>query len=108
MKLFDIIFIIIILVGVFILGWAGNEIYENISYHKLLDGVYLENYNYEQKNNYTNNRDSGGDWVCVNVRGMDFSRGLEVCQHECGHAVYSEIYAELCEKDFSKCMGDLK
>ena len=40
-----------------------------------------------------------GDWVCVNVKGMDYKRAVEVCQHEVGH----EIFAEICEKDINKC-----
>ena len=39
------------------------------------------------------------DWVCINVKGMSFERAVEVCQHEVGH----EIFAEICEKNMTKC-----
>ena len=35
--------------------------------------------------------DVGGDWVCVNVRNMDYERAVEVCQHEAAHEICAEI-----------------
>ena len=35
--------------------------------------------------------DAGGDWICVNVRNMDYERAVEVCQHEAAHEIFAEI-----------------
>jgi len=43
-------------------------------------------------------------WVCVDIQGMSFRRGLELCQHEVGH----EIFAEVCEKNITKCFDITK
>ena len=43
-----------------------------------------------------------GDWVCVNVEGLSFKRGLEVCKHE----VFHEIWAECGENNnLSYCIS---
>ena len=52
------------------------------------------------------NYDATGDWVCVNVRGMDYGDIENTCNHECMHSAFSEIISESCEKNFSKC-GEL-
>ena len=58
--------------------------------YKCLDGLYTKNScNFE------------GEWVHVNIGNMSFKRALEVCQHEVGH----EIFAEICEKNFTKCLN---
>lgn len=63
---------------------------------------------------------SSGLWACVNVQDISYERGVEVCQHEIGHAIYhdlckikkknilacnlnSEEFAEICESNFIKC-----
>jgi len=73
---------------------------ENISDRKI-DGLWLYNYNESMKDNITQTRDSRGEWVCVNIQGMTYNRAVEVCQHEVGH----EMFAEICEKNMSKCLG---
>jgi hypothetical protein len=47
---------------------------------------------------------SNGDWVCVNIDNMKYERAVEVCKHEVGH----EIFAEICEKNMSKCLEIMK
>ncbi|MFA6462370.1 MAG: hypothetical protein WCV90_08980 [Candidatus Woesearchaeota archaeon] len=42
----------------------------------------------------------GGDWISINIEGMSFERAYEVCRHEVGH----EIFAEVCEKNMTKCL----
>ncbi len=107
-EMFEKIMITIICICLIVIGWAGNEVYKDFSSKNVLDGLYLKNWNNNETDKYTEERDSKGDWVCVNVRGMDFSRGIEVCQHECGHAVFDEIYAEMCEDDPNKCIKEMK
>jgi hypothetical protein len=45
-----------------------------------------------------------GEWVHVNITDMPYKRALEVCSHEVGH----EIFAEVCEKNMTKCEGVMK
>jgi hypothetical protein len=45
-----------------------------------------------------------GEWVHVNITDMPYKRALEVCSHEVGH----EIFAEVCEKNMTKCEEVLK
>lgn len=99
-----------IIIGILLitLGWGLNNIYRMERDKRTLDGMYLRNYGNSEAQGILERRDDLGDWVCVNVRGMDFTRGIEVCQHECGHAVYSEIYAEICEEEPEECMGERK
>ena len=64
--------------------------------------IALLTFNYVYNSFYTQGiweQNSTGDWVCVNVEGMDFDRAVEVCKHEVGH----EIFAEVCEANWSKC-----
>jgi len=87
-------------------GLTGYIIFDKDPYGKYkrkLAGFYSDNSTLKSVEKYQDRKDPRGDWVSINVRGIDFSRGLEVCQHECGHAVYSEIFAEICEKNMTKC-----
>lgn len=47
------------------------------------------------------NGDNAGDWVCVNIRNIEYDRAIEVCNHEVGH----EIFAEKCEKNPQVCLA---
>ena len=58
--------------------------------YKCLDGLWTRN-----ACNFTNS------WIHVNINNMTMSRALEVCQHEVGH----EIFAEICEKNFTLCQN---
>lgn len=70
---------------------------------KFFDGMrFVGNFSQMEALEYVNSQEYG-DWVCVNVKGMDFTRAIEVCKHEVGH----EIFAEVCEKDMDKCLGVL-
>jgi hypothetical protein len=74
--------------------------------NKTFDGLYFEaNYNWSEAIKYSYDVDNYGKWVCVNVAGLNYERIFDVCVHECGHSAYSEIFAENCEKNFTKC-GD--
>ena len=84
-----------------IIGWALNELMEN---SRKQDGLrFVANNSHPQALDRARTYDKLGDWVCVNVRGMSYERGLEVCSHEMGH----EIFAEICEKNITRCLGVL-
>lgn len=94
---------IIIITGLFSLGWIGNMLYQHYDYQRQVDGFYAENMNQTRLNEVKDIKDSKGDWVCLNVRDMPLERAYETCSHECLHLSYSEIIAEKCEKDFENC-----
>lgn len=56
------------------------------------------------RNNSINGVYYPGDWIHVNVNSLNYTRALEVCKHEVGH----EIFAEVCENNFDKCLEMLK
>ncbi len=84
----------------FALGWFANELYNYKENPRKIDGLWLQNVNETRVEDISMDRDGKGDWVCVNVRGMEYSRAVEVCNHEVGH----EIFAEICEKNITKCL----
>ena len=96
----------IILITILVIGWilgfmfAKNLIKTEDNYIKKLDGSYLRNYNLDMVKNYTHKKDLRGDWVLINIRNMNYERAVEVCKHEVGH----EIFAEVCEKNITKCL----
>ena len=103
MDKFNVISFILIMSGMFVLGWLGNSIYSQFSNERTLDGLRFErNMTEIEAEKFANNLDGYGDFVCVNVKGMSYERGLEVCKHEVAH----EIFAEYCEEgnNIDKCM----
>jgi hypothetical protein len=88
------------------LGWFGNERYKDGMNERILNGLYLKNYNESYAKETANEMDKRGDWVCINVAyDMTPKEAYQTCVHECGHKAYTEIFAEACEKDFIKCLG---
>ncbi len=69
-------------------------------YEKTYDGLRMESKTKVEALSKAREYDRRGDWVCVNVRNMDFERAVQVCQHEVGH----EMFAEVCEYNMSKCL----
>ena len=67
-----------------------------------IEGLWIRGYNYTQfeAQNKAYDISKGGEWICVNIKGMNLKRMMEVCQHEVGH----EIFAEKCEKNISRCL----
>ena len=57
---------------------------------KKIDGFHIRDINTTQLNDIKQDKDYTGDWVCVNIRGMTFNRGLEVCRHEVFHEIWAE------------------
>jgi len=73
---------------------------------RTLNGLYLYNQNnLNDVKEYAINRDSKGDWVCINVAyDMGPKLAYKTCVHECSHKAFSEIYAEDCEENPLKCL----
>ena len=93
---------------VFTLGWFSNDLYRDWTNDRVVDGFYVANVTYNNLNYYKEQADPMGDFVCVNVRGMDFRYAQQVCSHEVLHHAFSEIYAELCEDNFEGCISKLE
>lgn len=108
MKLKNIInlgMVSLLILGV-LLGVVGTLFYQDYIMERTLDGIYIENANYEQAREITKINDKKGDWVCINVAyDMKPSEAYKTCVHECSHKAYTEIFAEWCEDDFEKCLG---
>ncbi len=64
-----------------------------------IEGLLIRDANYTEVKDTTKFYDQKGDWVCANVEGMSFKRCVEVASHECGH----ELFAEMCERNKTKC-----
>jgi len=101
MNKIDIMFIIISIVLIFSLGFFSNDLYRDLKNERTLDGLWLHNYNESEANEQAQEMDNFGEWVCVNINGMEYDRAVEVVKHEVGH----EIFAEICEKDVDKCFA---
>lgn len=82
---------LIILLLVFIFGFGISQIYNQPN-----DGC-------KGIHKRIQSGDTKGNWVCVNVKDMTFERAVQVCQHEVGH----EIFAEMCEKNITKCFDEV-
>ena len=101
MKFIEIIVKIIIIVGLILIGYLGHDIVNSYLNQKQFEGLrFVINNSWKVALQTAQSYDNLGDWVCVNVRGMDYSRAVEVCNHEVGH----EIFAEICEKNITKCL----
>lgn len=93
---------IIILFGlVFSLGYISNDLCKALNNDQQCEGLWIKGYDKKNALAVASSYDINGDWVCVNVNGMEYDRAVEVCQHEVGH----EIFAEVCEKNMTKCLG---
>jgi hypothetical protein len=96
--------IIFLFVFVFSLGWLLNLVYQEYTNHRAFDGLNIRDSNEVSALETVSDYDELGDWVCVNIKGMDYSRAIETCNHEVGH----EIFAEYCENHIDKCINVTK
>lgn len=101
----DIAFFIFLATCFLSIGWIGNEIYHDIKNDKMIrtiNGLWLpkDNISINEALNYSYSRDTIGDWVCINIKGMTIQEMIDTCQHEASH----EIFAEYCEKNATKCL----
>jgi len=86
------------------LGWMMHDGYDYYNYHRTVNGFYAEKVDSSKLLDYQDVKDKYGDWVCINVRDMDYDTAYDTCVHECSHRAYSEIFAEYCENDgFKQC-----
>jgi len=92
---------VLLAVCFFILGLALANLFFSYQKSREIEGNYTDCIKGFDGRWY---RNASGDWVCINIYGMNYSRCVEVCQHECGH----ELFAEMCEKNKSKCQDILK
>lgn len=103
----DKILIIFMCLSMMTLGFCAHGIYDELSNERYINGLYIHgSENITTAQEYAYSRESKGDWVCINVAyDMKPKEAYETCVHECSHKAFSEIYAESCEDDYSKCLG---
>lgn len=105
----------ILLILAFGLGWLSCEAYDvffsdDLHSGKIASGLYVyEAENYKEAQKIADDVDKNGDWVCINVAyDMPMDLAYETCVHECSHKAFTEIFAEKCEKNATKCLEMLK
>lgn len=103
-KIFSIASTLFFIACFFTLGWASSELYDVLDYQRQVNGLYMRNYDYSDAKDLAYERDEYGDWVCVNIRKMDYETAYEICRHEISH----EIFAENCEGNITKCLEAIK
>lgn len=91
-------FILLILLFYFIVGWFANDFYRDYTNKRILDGLLIKGMSYSEAKKTAYKSDKYGDWILVNVNGMNYERMVETCKHEAGH----ELFAEYCENT-DKC-----
>ena len=90
--------LIICFIGI---GWFSNEFADSYKIEREYNGLRFElNNSHPQAITHAQKYDKYGDWVCVNVKGMDYKLAVETCNHEVSH----EIFAEYCEDNMNKCL----
>lgn len=92
-------FILVILI--FVLGFISCLAYQDYKQVRIIDGIrFAGDYSHPDALEHSKQYDKNGDWVCVNVKGMDYDYAIKIIQHEVAH----EIFAEECEDNIEKCM----
>lgn len=95
------IFLGALILGAGIIGWFGNDIYRDKTNYRDYDGLWMPtNYNKVQALETAYNYDSVGNWICVNIKGMELKDMEETVMHEIGH----EAFARYCSKNVTKCL----
>ena len=89
-----IIALVLLVIGTLIIGFATSQIYNGIK-----EVPQCKQRQYEGCWASVKSGEDRGDWVCVNVEGMEYERCVEVAVHECSH----EIFAEKCENNKELC-----
>ena len=93
--------ITILLILIFCLGFTCCIVYKEIKQDRIIDGLrFAGNYSHPDALEHSKKYDKGGDWVCINVKGMEYDYAIKIIQHEVAH----EIFAEECEDNIEKCM----
>lgn len=104
----NLLFLCILSLGI-VLGIASTLYYQSYQQERFLNGMYI----YEAESQFEAmqiaNKGDNGDWVCINVAyDMTPKEAYDTCIHECTHKAFSEIYAESCENNITKCLNDLE
>jgi Zn-dependent M32 family carboxypeptidase len=91
----------ILIISFLTIGWLSNNLYNELINKRIYNGLrFVENNSHPLAIQTAQSYDSKGDWVCVNVRGMDYKTAIVTIQHEVGH----EIFANECGKNITKCL----
>jgi hypothetical protein len=91
--------LIICFIGI---GWLSNEFIDSYKTDREYNGLrFVSNNSHPDAITHAQKYDKYGDWVCINVKGMDYKLAVETCNHEVGH----EIFAEYCGKNIDKCIN---
>lgn len=105
MKTLETLRVIVLILGLFIIGWLSNTAYRDYNYHREYNGLWLGDIqNKSTALETAQSYDTGGYWACTNVRDMTIEQIQETCIHESMH----ELFARECTKNMSKCMEVLK
>lgn len=73
------------------------------TFGKGIQGLHFNNNNSDEitaRNTASYFNGGYGDWVCVNLNRISYTKMVEVCKHEVGH----ELFANFCEKNETKCL----
>lgn len=88
--------IALILFSFFLLGYLFHSIWNARNY----SGLWLSGNLTEQRAlNIAHSYELTGNWICINIKGMDYERIVEVCKHEAGHS----LFATACQRDDEIC-----
>ena len=88
---------------IFFLGWYGHDVYRDWKNKRLYDGLIIFSEDEEDAKSIARSMDNFGDWVCINIKGMEYETAIRICEHEVGH----EIFAEMCEDNITKCFDEV-
>jgi hypothetical protein len=94
--------IAMIVIWLMVVGWVANDIYRFIMEKREINGMilYSDNLTEDSARSYAESRDTVGNWICVNIRGMTIHEMIATCEHESAH----EIFAEHCEENATECL----
>ena len=97
---YDITFLIAILIAL-VIGFCVSQFFFVPHFaNRVVSGMWLSERNWSEAIKTVDEHDPGGDWICINLKGMTYNEMLETIQHEIGH----ELFAQKCENNVSKCI----
>lgn len=86
------------------LGVLGTLIYQEISNHRIYNGLYMEgNYTHPEALAMAKTYDENGHWVCTNILGQNYAEAIETIKHEVGHEIFAQYCAE--DNNIDKCIN---
>lgn len=84
-----------------VIGFSVAKIIEgNKDAKKVLNGMWMNERNWSDAYKTAKDRDSNGEWICVNLANMEYNDMVTTIQHEVAH----ELFAEKCENNITKCI----